>query len=105
MVEPARWGRRHMGSTPSHQGVCGRHGGEETSRTKLPTRRPARPAPWPMKLAEWASKPLVSEPTCSAAAPKPPATTCSRSAEPSRLLGITFAVHRLGRYLTERSAH
>src|SRR3954447_24803091 len=29
MVEPALWGRRHMGSTPSHQGVCGRHGGEE----------------------------------------------------------------------------
>ena len=29
MVESALWGRRRMGSTPSHQGVCGRHGGEE----------------------------------------------------------------------------
>jgi len=28
-VEPALWGRRRSGSSPSHQGVCGRHGGEE----------------------------------------------------------------------------
>ena len=29
MVEPALLGRRRKGSTPSYQGVCGRHGGEE----------------------------------------------------------------------------
>jgi hypothetical protein len=29
MVEPALWRRRHVGSSPSYQGVCGRHGGEE----------------------------------------------------------------------------
>jgi hypothetical protein len=29
MVEPALWGRRRQGSSPSYQGVCGRHGGEE----------------------------------------------------------------------------
>ena len=34
MVEPALWGRRHIGSPPSHQGVCGRHGGEETRVTQ-----------------------------------------------------------------------
>jgi hypothetical protein len=33
-VEPALWGRRHLGSTPSHQGVCGRHGGEDASVTQ-----------------------------------------------------------------------
>ena len=42
-------------------------------------RRPARLAPWPMKLAEWVSRPLAPEPTCSAAAPKPRATTCNRA--------------------------
>ena len=31
-----------------------------------------------MKLAEWASRPLAPEPTCFAAAPKLPATTCNR---------------------------
>ena len=34
MVEPALWGRRHMGSTLSHQGVCGRHGGKDTCVTR-----------------------------------------------------------------------
>ena len=29
MVEPALWRQRRMGSDPSYQGVCGRHGGEE----------------------------------------------------------------------------
>ena len=33
-VEPALWGRRQWGSTPSHQGVCGRHGGEDASMTQ-----------------------------------------------------------------------
>jgi hypothetical protein len=30
MVEPARWRRRHEGSTSSYHGVCGRHGGEDS---------------------------------------------------------------------------
>ena len=30
MVEPALWRQRRLGSSSSHQGVCGRHGGEET---------------------------------------------------------------------------
>jgi hypothetical protein len=34
MVEPALWRRRQLGSTPSHQGVCGRHGTEETRVTQ-----------------------------------------------------------------------
>ena len=34
MVEPALWGRRHLGSSPSYQGVCGRHGGEEACVTQ-----------------------------------------------------------------------
>ena len=34
MVEPALWGRRHQGSTLSHQGVCGRHGGKDTRVTR-----------------------------------------------------------------------
>src|SRR3954454_4733145 len=34
MVERALWGRRHMGSTTSHQGACGRHGGEERQRPR-----------------------------------------------------------------------
>jgi hypothetical protein len=34
MVEPALWRRRHLGSTPSYQGVCGRHGGEEACVTQ-----------------------------------------------------------------------
>ena len=34
MVEPALWRRRHLGSTPSYQGVCGRHGGEEVCVTQ-----------------------------------------------------------------------
>jgi hypothetical protein len=29
MVEPARWRRRHEGSTSAYHGVCGRHGGED----------------------------------------------------------------------------
>src|SRR3954453_1387688 len=41
MVEPALWGRRHMGSTPSHQGVCGRHGGEERQRPREAWYRPS----------------------------------------------------------------
>jgi hypothetical protein len=34
MVEPALWRRRHGGSTPLYQGVCGRHGGEEARVTQ-----------------------------------------------------------------------
>jgi hypothetical protein len=34
MVEPALWRRRRLGSTPSYQGVCGRHGGEEACVTQ-----------------------------------------------------------------------
>src|SRR6516225_3175904 len=34
MVESALWGRRRMGSTPSHQGVCGRHGWGRASVTQ-----------------------------------------------------------------------
>ena len=34
MVEPAVWGRRRLGSTLSHQGVCGRHGGKDTCVTR-----------------------------------------------------------------------
>ncbi len=34
MVEPAVWRRRRLGSSPSYQGVCGRHGGEEASVTQ-----------------------------------------------------------------------
>jgi len=34
MVEPALWRRRRLGSSPSHQGVCGRHGGEEACVTQ-----------------------------------------------------------------------
>jgi hypothetical protein len=34
MVEPALWGRRQLGSTLSHQGVCGRHGVKEPCVTR-----------------------------------------------------------------------
>ncbi len=34
MVEPALWGRRRLGSTLSHQGVCGRHGGKDSCVTR-----------------------------------------------------------------------
>jgi hypothetical protein len=34
MVKPALWRRRRLGSSPSYQGVCGRHGGEETCVTQ-----------------------------------------------------------------------
>lgn len=34
MVEPALWGRRHLGSTLSHQGVCGRHGVKDPCLTR-----------------------------------------------------------------------
>ena len=34
MVEPAVWGRRHLGSSLSHQGVCGWHGGKDTRVTR-----------------------------------------------------------------------
>jgi hypothetical protein len=34
MVEPVLWRRRRLGSSPSYQGVCGRHGGEEASVTQ-----------------------------------------------------------------------
>src|SRR3954469_6377165 len=46
MVEPALWGRRHMGSTPSHQGVCGRHGGEERQWPREAWHRPSGRYGW-----------------------------------------------------------
>ena len=57
MVEPALWGRRHLGSTLSHQGVCGRHGGKDARVTRgglVASRRwqAGRPA-YKLKDAKW----------------------------------------------------